>query len=245
MGTSVTFEDLFDFSPEPPTPPVEITDYLEDLTYQPVYPKTLTNALQTPAASLSPIALKTEVEEDHLPTDNYLPDKEDNYLNVDEFSLYNRTSPSPVQTLSASLPSKWTQNNFTGFSSSGSSGDLGSSEAFGNLVDDLKSAVVGAATSVSGRSKRGRKPGQKNANSDMKNKLERSRQSARECRARKKLRYQYLDDMILEREKANIKLREELLQYQAWCHELDSGKIPDGLRDFLRQMSIEQTTKQL
>merc|ERR1712110_1274740 len=35
------------------------------------------------------------------------------------------------------------------------------------------------------------------------NKLEKSRQSARECRARKKLRYQYLDDMILEREKAN------------------------------------------
>merc|ERR1712032_1515903 len=29
------------------------------------------------------------------------------------------------------------------------------------------------------------------------NKLEKSRQSARECRARKKLRYQYLDDMIL------------------------------------------------
>ena len=28
-------------------------------------------------------------------------------------------------------------------------------------------------------------------------KLEKSRQSARECRARKKLRYQYLDDMIL------------------------------------------------
>ena len=43
---------------------------------------------------------------------------------------------------------------------------------------------------------------------------ERSRQSARECRARKKLRYQYLDDIILERERANIRLREELLRYQ-------------------------------
>jgi hypothetical protein len=70
----------------------------------------------------------------------------------------------------------------------------------------------------------------------MKNKLERSRQSARECRARKKLRYQYLDDLILERERANIQLREELLRYQAWCHELDKGKIPDGLKDFVRMM---------
>ena len=38
-----------------------------------------------------------------------------------------------------------------------------------------------------------------NLKSDMKSKLERSRQSARECRARKKLRYQYLDDLILVR----------------------------------------------
>lgn len=40
--------------------------------------------------------------------------------------------------------------------------------------------------------KRGRKPGRKAAGPekvDMKAKLERSRQSARECRARKKLRY--------------------------------------------------------
>merc|ERR1711890_152559 len=47
------------------------------------------------------------------------------------------------------------------------------------------------------------------------NKLEKSRQSARECRARKKLRYQYLDDMILEREKANDALREELASMSA------------------------------
>ncbi len=60
---------------------------------------------------------------------------------------------------------------------------------------------------VGTKSKRGRKPGQKIVKQDMKTKLERSRQSARECRARKKLRYQYLDDILLERERANLKLR--------------------------------------
>jgi hypothetical protein len=74
----------------------------------------------------------------------------------------------------------------------------------------------------------------------MKTKLERSRQSARECRARKKLRYQYLDDTLLEREKANIKLKDELLVYQKWCHELDKGRIPDGLQEMLKEYSQEQ-----
>jgi len=64
-------------------------------------------------------------------------------------------------------------------------------------------------------------------------KLEKSRQSARECRARKKLRYQYLDDMIAEREKANIYLREELEKYVSWCQQLDGNQIPDGLQNFL------------
>ena len=40
--------------------------------------------------------------------------------------------------------------------------------------------------------------------------LERSQQSARECRARKKLRYQYLEELVASREKAIYVLREEL-----------------------------------
>merc|ERR1711923_324132 len=64
-------------------------------------------------------------------------------------------------------------------------------------------------------------------------KLEKSRQSARECRARKKLRYQYLDDMILEREKANDALREELTKYVGWCQILDQSQVPDGLQELL------------
>merc|ERR1712037_827279 len=65
------------------------------------------------------------------------------------------------------------------------------------------------------------------------NKLEKSRQSARECRARKKLIYQYLDDMILEREKANDTLREELTKYVGWCQMLDQSQVPDGLQELL------------
>ncbi|XP_031839915.1 REPTOR-binding partner isoform X2 [Nomia melanderi] len=82
--------------------------------------------------------------------------------------------------------------------------------------------------------KRGRKPGRKASDkTDMKAKLERSRQSARECRARKKLRYQYLEELVADREKAVLALRKELEMYRQWGQELDAGRVPEGLQAML------------
>ncbi|XP_008313503.1 cAMP-responsive element-binding protein-like 2 isoform X1 [Cynoglossus semilaevis] len=77
--------------------------------------------------------------------------------------------------------------------------------------------------------KRGRKP----AKIDLKAKLERSRQSARECRARKKLRYQYLEELVSSKERAICALREELEMYKQWCSAMDQGKIPSEIKALL------------
>lgn len=65
---------------------------------------------------------------------------------------------------------------------------------------------------------------------------ERSRQSARECRARKKLRYQYLEELVTDREKAVVELRRELETYQQWVAELDTGNVPEGLQAMLEEI---------
>ncbi|CAH1154285.1 unnamed protein product [Phaedon cochleariae] len=91
--------------------------------------------------------------------------------------------------------------------------------------------------------KRGRKPGRKSSEKvDMKAKLERSRQSARECRARKKLRYQYLEELVADREKAVFALRQELEQYHLWAQDIDAGRHPEGLQAALEE-SIESRTE--
>lgn len=95
---------------------------------------------------------------------------------------------------------------------------------------------------VTGKVKKPGKRGRKPAKIDLKAKLERSRQSARECRARKKLRYQYLEELVSSKERAICALREELEMYKQWCSAMDAGKIPSEIKALLT--GDEQKTSQ-
>ncbi|XP_023948285.2 REPTOR-binding partner [Bicyclus anynana] len=93
--------------------------------------------------------------------------------------------------------------------------------------------------------KRGRRPGRKALldKQDMKAKLERSRQSARECRARKKLRYQYLEELVADRERSVLSLRKELDKYYKWNLELDQGRMPEGIESLLQELGVKEEEK--
>lgn len=97
--------------------------------------------------------------------------------------------------------------------------------------DDL--THVAAQDDASKLHKKRNKPAKKNTKLDAKSKLEKSRQSARECRARKKLRYQYLEDLVCNREKAVIKLREELSMFCELSKQIDIGTISEKDRQLL------------
>merc|ERR1712038_820895 len=90
------------------------------------------------------------------------------------------------------------------------------------------------------RGRRGRRP----SKVDVKAKLERSRQSARECRARKKLRYQYLEELVACRERAIHALRDELEIMKQVCGEVDKGEITPQTLQYVEQEKMRLARRQ-
>ncbi|XP_071507214.1 cAMP-responsive element-binding protein-like 2 [Diadema antillarum] len=84
--------------------------------------------------------------------------------------------------------------------------------------------------------KRGRRPSRVDRNA----KLERSRQSARECRARKKQKYQLLEETVAAKEKQILRLREKLEQYKNFCQMMDDGEQPTEIRSTLQEDATKE-----
>ncbi|CAF3566144.1 unnamed protein product [Rotaria sp. Silwood2] len=79
--------------------------------------------------------------------------------------------------------------------------------------------------------KRGRNPMRIDSNIQ----LEKSRESARQCRRRKKLRYEYLEELVVDREKAIVKLHEELQRLRSICQQIDQHGITNEICQELTQ----------
>lgn len=227
IGT-VNFEDLFDFSPEP----------LDSNSNQ--GSSVVNNNDGIVVAEEAILAQQAAGGEKR--TGNQVDSKNFNNQGTNCNFIEKVTDTSSLK-LSQSAPTNWgshfpdqSRNSFVNTSTDQS--DASFNTSVNTLLEELPEQIPVTAQ----KGKRGRKPGQRNLKTDMKSKLERSRQSARECRARKKLRYQYLDDLILEREKANFLLRDELNQYLKWCQEMDAnpGVIPEGLQQLLQQIENEK-----
>lgn len=92
--------------------------------------------------------------------------------------------------------------------------------------------------------RKGKKRGRKPLNVDAAKRIELSRQNARECRARKKLRYQYVEELVVSREKAVEALRQELATLKQWCVTLDGGQLSEECVSFVRQLKEKLVNKE-
>ncbi|BFZ11336.1 hypothetical protein BsWGS_14375 [Bradybaena similaris] len=119
----------------------------------------------------------------------------------------------------------------------------------GGLAEDWTSHLtmsIGDSSSKAMGKRPGKRPGRKPSKIDERAKLERSRQSARECRARKKLRYQYLEELVSNREKAVFALRDELELYKQWCIQLENGgPIPESLLKAIASEDVAMKRRQM
>ena len=77
--------------------------------------------------------------------------------------------------------------------------------------------------------------GRRSSRNDIRARLEGSRKSAQECRTRRKLRYQYLEELVASRERSIQALYQELEMYKKVCTELDAGRIPKQIGDLMTQ----------
>ena len=73
--------------------------------------------------------------------------------------------------------------------------------------------------------KQKRRRAKSKSKADVEARLQRSRQSARECRARKKMRYKTLEDMIASKESENLALREELENVNVYNFPNSTGTV--------------------
>ena len=116
------------------------------------------------------------------------------------------TGPSSVESRSSSSNDSHDQANIPlTLVDTTSSSDSSSESDTGSKKKDRKRQKMPAVQRTGAKGGRGR-PGDA---------AERSRLSAKECRARKKLRYQYLEELIAASEEAVFKLRDELKQVSA------------------------------
>lgn len=99
-------------------------------------------------------------------------------------------------------------------------------------------------TAVLPQPRKGKKRGRKPLNVDAAKRIELSRQNARECRARKKLRYQYVEELVVSREKAVETLRQELAALKQWCVTLDGGQLSEECVSFVKQLKQKLANKE-